>query len=135
MTKHWVLQRKLHSMSLIIHFIKFKYQACFTLFYRARRTLGRVELQLYPIFRPRYHYKVVSGQRHAPAAFYPRERPGTHCTGGWVGSRAGLEAENLAPTGIRSPVRPTRSQSLYRLSYTAHKFNFYLLLNLLTNLS
>jgi hypothetical protein len=24
------------------------------------------------------------GQRHAPAAFYPRERPGTHCTGGWV---------------------------------------------------
>jgi len=21
------------------------------------------------------------GQRHAPAAIYPRERPGTHCTG------------------------------------------------------
>jgi hypothetical protein len=29
-------------------------------------------------------------------------------------------AENLAPTGIRSPDRPTRSQSLYRLSYPAH---------------
>jgi hypothetical protein len=27
------------------------------------------------------------GQRHAPAALYPRERPGTHCTGGWVGAR------------------------------------------------
>ena len=26
-----------------------------------------------------------------PAALYPRERPGTHCTGGWVGPRAGLE--------------------------------------------
>jgi hypothetical protein len=25
----------------------------------------------------------VRGQRHAPAAFYPRERPGTHCTEGW----------------------------------------------------
>ena len=25
------------------------------------------------------------GQRHALAALYPRERPGTHCTGGWVG--------------------------------------------------
>jgi len=30
----------------------------------------------------------VSGQQHAPAALYPRERPGTHCTGGWVGPRA-----------------------------------------------
>jgi hypothetical protein len=36
----------------------------------------------------------VSGQRHAPAALYPRERtPGTHCTGGWVGPRAGLDTE------------------------------------------
>ena len=24
-------------------------------------------------------------------ATYPRERPGTHCTGGWVGLRAGLD--------------------------------------------
>jgi len=30
----------------------------------------------------------VTGQRHAPAAPYPRERPGTHCTGGWVGLRS-----------------------------------------------
>jgi len=29
-------------------------------------------------------------------------------------------AENLAPTGIRSPDGPARSQSLYRLSYPAH---------------
>jgi hypothetical protein len=33
----------------------------------------------------------LSGNRHAPAAFYPRERPDTHCTGGWVGPRAGLD--------------------------------------------
>jgi hypothetical protein len=33
----------------------------------------------------------VWGQRHAPAALYPRERPGTHCTGGWVGPRTGLD--------------------------------------------
>jgi hypothetical protein len=31
------------------------------------------------------------GQRHALAAIYPRERPGTHCTGSWVGPRAGLD--------------------------------------------
>jgi len=28
------------------------------------------------------HWKGVSGQQHAPAALYPRERPGTHFTGG-----------------------------------------------------
>jgi hypothetical protein len=36
----------------------------------------------------------VSGQRHAPAALYPWGKdPGTHCTGGWVGPRAGLDTE------------------------------------------
>ena len=42
------------------------------------------------------------GQQHAPVAFYPRERHGTHFTGGWVGPRAGLdERKNLVPIGIR----------------------------------
>jgi hypothetical protein len=36
----------------------------------------------------------LRGQRHAPAALCPGERtPGTHCTGGWVGLRAGLDTE------------------------------------------
>jgi hypothetical protein len=36
----------------------------------------------------------VSGQRHAPAALYPRERtPRTHWVGGWVGLRDGLDTE------------------------------------------
>jgi hypothetical protein len=64
------------------------------------------------------------GQRHAPDAFYPRERPGTHCTGGWVGPRAGLDrCGKSRPTEIRSPDRPARSQSLYRLSYRAQNYN------------
>ena len=33
----------------------------------------------------------VRGQVHASAALYPRQRPGTHCAGGWVGPRAGLD--------------------------------------------
>jgi hypothetical protein len=33
----------------------------------------------------------VRGQRHALAALYTQERPGAHCTGGWVGPRAGLD--------------------------------------------
>jgi hypothetical protein len=38
---------------------------------------------------------------------------------GWVPGPVWTGAKNLAPTGIRSPDRPTRSQSLYRLSYPA----------------
>jgi hypothetical protein len=41
---------------------------------------------------------------------YPRERPGTHCTGGWVGPRAGLDVcEKLAPTGITNCVVDLKS--------------------------
>jgi len=39
----------------------------------------------------------------------------------WTPGPVWTGAENLAPTGIRSPDRPARSQSLYRLSYPAHK--------------
>ena len=31
------------------------------------------------------------GSASRPGRCLPRERPGTHCTGGWVGPRAGLE--------------------------------------------
>jgi hypothetical protein len=38
----------------------------------------------------RPQYLEVSGQRHALARLCPGERtPGTHCTGSWVGLRAG----------------------------------------------
>jgi len=56
-----------------------------------------------------------SGQQHGPAALYPRERPGTHFTGGWVGPRAGLDGrkksrrhrdsipDRLAPSSVAIP--------------------------------
>jgi len=61
----------------------------------------------------------VRVQRHAPAAFYPRERPGTHRTGGWVGRsgqvwkispQAGFDPRTVQP--VASPyadyvTRPT----------------------------
>jgi hypothetical protein len=60
----------------------------------------------------------VGGQHQAPAALPPGKIPDTHCIGGWVGPRAGLDGCGKSrPTGIRSPDRPARSQSLYRLSY------------------
>jgi hypothetical protein len=36
---------------------------------------------------------------------------------GWTPGPVWTGADNLAPTGIRSPDRPDRNQSLYRLSY------------------
>ena len=50
----------------------------------------------------------VSGQQNAPAALYPRERPGTHCTGGWLGPGVGLDERiNSSPSGFdRGPSSP-----------------------------
>jgi len=60
----------------------------------------------------------VGGQRHALAAFPPAKTRYPLCRrlGGpqgpvWKG------VENLAPSGIQSPDRLARSESLYRLSY------------------
>ena len=53
----------------------------------------------------------VGGQRHAPAALTPEQKPGTHRTAGSVDLRTiWTGAENLATTGIRSPNRPARKQ-------------------------
>jgi len=43
----------------------------------------------------------VGGQRRAPP-LYPRERPGTHSIGGWVGTWAGLDGcgKSLPPPGF-----------------------------------
>jgi hypothetical protein len=57
----------------------------------------------------------VGSERHTQR-LTPRKRPGTSCTGGWVG------AENLAPTGISSPDLPARSESQYRQSYCDPRF-------------
>ena len=53
---------------------------------------------------------------------------------GWAPGPVWPGEENLVPTGIRSPDRPARRQSLYRLSYPAHvkgNFNFTFYLQLL----
>ena len=40
---------------------------------------------------------------------------------GWASGPVWTGAENLAPSWIRSPARPGRSESLYRLSYRGPK--------------
>jgi hypothetical protein len=63
----------------------------------------------------------VGGQRRDPASLPRRKKLGAHCTGGWVGHRAGLDGCGKSrpppPAGIRSPGRPAHTEWLYRLSH------------------
>jgi hypothetical protein len=61
----------------------------------------------------------VGGQRHAPVRFTLGNDPVSIVQeAGWAPGPVWTVAEILAPTGIRSPDRPARSESLYRLSYS-----------------
>jgi len=59
----------------------------------------------------------VGGQRNVPAAFTPRKDPVPIVQeAAWAPGSVWTGVENLASTGIRSPDRKARSESL-RLSY------------------
>jgi hypothetical protein len=65
------------------------------------------------------------GVNAKPQPLCPRWRVSfTHCTGYWVGPRAGLdECEKSRPTGIRCRDRPARSQPLYWLRQPSKTLN------------
>jgi hypothetical protein len=48
----------------------------------------------------------VGGQRHAPAALPAGKRPGTHCVGGWVDPKAGLDGCGKSHLQQGLPDRP-----------------------------
>jgi hypothetical protein len=69
-----------------------------------------------------------------PGRLYPRERPSTHCTGGWVGPGVGLDrCGKSRPTGLRSPDLPARGKSLYRLRHPGSLISIESIPNLLPN--
>jgi hypothetical protein len=93
-------------------------------FYRPRRPLGRIEVQLYSVFK----ISVLEGGEGVsvtPRPLLTTEKdtvpivPEAEWTPGpvWTG------AENLASIRIRSPDCPARSQSIYALIYPAHLNN------------
>jgi hypothetical protein len=56
---------------------------------------------------------LAGGQHHARAASRPRKGPGTHCTGGWVGSRVGFggcRKSHLPPGVDPLTVQPVTSR-------------------------
>ena len=56
---------------------------------------------------------------------YPRDKPGFHCTGGWIGLGTGLDgAENHSAAGIGSRDRPARSMSLHGLRYSGRLIEY-----------
>ena len=57
----------------------------------------------------------MTGERHAPVALYPRERPSNHCTESWVSPRAGLDrcGKSRLPPGFFFSV----------LDFFIHKYN------------
>jgi hypothetical protein len=57
----------------------------------------------------------VGGQRHAPVDLTPEKTQYTLYRG--LDGSVWTCADNLASTGILSPDRPARSESLYRLRY------------------
>ena len=78
---------------------------------------GGVEVQLYSFMTSALDGSGWSASRHG--RLYPRERPGTHCTGGWVGLRAGLdrcrgELSYLAPLGSENISAPYFKQCFFR---------------------
>jgi hypothetical protein len=67
----------------------------------------------------------VGGQHHAPAAFTSGKDPVPIVQeAGWESEPVWIGAENLAPTEIRSPDLPARSESLYRLRHPGSYIQF-----------
>ena len=62
-----------------------------------------------------------------PQPPYPRERDPVPIVqeAGWAPGPEWTGAENLSPTEIRSPDRPARYESLYRLSYQRPRYDLY----------
>ena len=62
----------------------------------------------------------MGGKRQAPALLPLGKRLSTHFTGGCVVLGVSMDGCGKShPTGIRSPDRAPRSESLYRLSYSS----------------
>jgi hypothetical protein len=74
------------------------------------RTAHRRSRGIALLFHDQRHYKGVRGQRHDPAALYPREKPGTHCTRGWVGLSGQVRKMSPPPGFDPRTVQPVASR-------------------------
>jgi hypothetical protein len=104
--------------------------------YTPRRRLSGKKVQLLLILDLDTTWEWVVSVTPRPC-FSPGERtPGTHCTGGWLGPRAGLDTDatrkvlvTLPGIEPRSPGSPFRTQTLYWLSHPVHNNTTYANIN------
>jgi hypothetical protein len=89
--------------------------------YTPWRRLGWEEVWLLLILKLGTRWGWVVSVTPRPRFTPGKRTPGTHCTGGWVGPRAGLDAgarrKILCPYRGSNLVRTARCQTLYWLSY------------------
>ena len=72
----------------------------------------------------------MSGQQHAQAALYARERSGTHFTGGWVGPGAGLDRRGKSrPHRDSIPDRSARSSVAIPTELPGPQYQMHIFLN------
>jgi hypothetical protein len=64
----------------------------------------------------------VDGQRHTPVASLPGNMLLFEEEAGWAQGTVWKGSEKFAPTGIRYPDRPARSESLHRHSLTTKSY-------------
>ena len=88
---------------------------------RPLRPRGGVEVQLYPFMTWPTRWGGWSAPR--PGHFNPEKDPVPIVQeAGWAAGPIWTGAENIAPTGFRSPDRSASSESLYRLSYPGSRW-------------
>jgi hypothetical protein len=81
-------------------------------FYRTRSPLGRVKVQRYSVLDLGTKGGEGSASRPGPHSTPGKDQVPTVQEAGWAPEPVWTGAENLAPTGIRSPDLPARSQLL-----------------------
>jgi hypothetical protein len=105
---------------LIFRFLQVKRVKWFR--YTPWRRIGWEEVQLLLILNLDTRWGWVVSITPRPRFTPGKRAPGTHCTGGWLVPRAGLDAEArgkiLCLCWGLNPGRPVRSQTLYCLSYS-----------------
>ena len=75
------------------------------------------------LFSRTFGFRKGCGSAPRPGRLYPRERPGTHCTGGWVGPRVGLDrCGKSRPHRDSITDRPARSSVAIPTELPDHNF-------------
>jgi len=78
------------------------------------------------------------GQRQAPTSLRPGNRPGVHCTGGWVGPRVGLDVGGKSRPqwdSILGPSSPLRFAIRTKTLTRKHEYLALYAYSFLTNLN